>query len=63
MRAVESYAWGSPAREAIIEAYSHTQGYLYIAGTAVLALQIVWVFMWRDISVKDFKKPRGAKIV
>jgi hypothetical protein len=57
------YAWGSPAREAIIDAYSNTQRYLCIAGTAVLALQIVWVFMWRDISVKDFKKPRGAKIV
>ena len=57
------YAWGSPAREAIIDAYSETQRYLCIAGTAVLALQIVWVLMWRDISVKDFKKPRGAKIV
>ena len=57
------YAWGSLAREAIIEAYSNTQRYLCIAGTAVLVLQFVWVFMWRDISVKDFKKPRGAKIV
>ena len=57
------YAWGSPAREATIEAYSHPQRYLFIAGTAVLALQIVWVFMWRDISVKDFKKTRGEKIV
>ena len=54
---------GSPAREAIIKAYGETQGSLCIAATAVLALQMVWVLMWRDIPVKDFRKPKGAKIV
>ena len=58
-----SYEWGSPGREAIITAYAETQRYMCIAATAVLVLQMVWVLMWRDISVKDFKKPRGAKIV
>lgn len=57
------YAWGSPAREGIIDAYAATQRYMCIAATAVLALMIVWVLMWRNIHVNDFKKPRGAKIV
>ena len=58
-----SYAWGSPGRDAINQSYSVSMRWLTIAGTAVLALQIVWVLMWRDINVRDFKKPRGAKIV
>ena len=57
------YPMGSPAREAIIKAYAETQRYMCIAATAVLALLMVWVLMWRDISVKEFRKPKGAKIV
>ncbi|KAK5173924.1 uncharacterized protein LTR77_002605 [Saxophila tyrrhenica] len=57
------YAWGSPGREGTIEAYAATQRYMCIAATAVLALMIVWVMMWRNYSVHDFKKPRGAKII
>ncbi|KAK3706078.1 hypothetical protein LTR37_012905 [Vermiconidia calcicola] len=58
-----SYEWGSPEREGIISAYAATQRYMCIAATAVLVLMFVWIGMWRDISVKDFRKPRGAKIV
>ena len=58
-----SYPFGSPARDGIINAYAATQRYMCIAGTAVLALMFVWVLMWRDIKVTDFRKPRGAKIV
>lgn len=57
------YAWGSPGRDGIIAAYADTQRYMCIAGTAVLVLMIVWVAMWRDYHVDDFKKPRGAKII
>lgn len=59
----KSYKWGTPAREGIALAYGATMRYMCIASTAVLALMIVWVLLWRDISVKDFRKPRGAKIV
>ena len=57
------YEWGSPGREGIIEAYSITQRYLTIAATGVLILNFLWVFMWRNIKVNDFKKPRGTKII
>jgi MFS family permease len=57
------YPIGSPGRDGIIAAYAVAQRYMCIAGTAVLALMIVWVMMWRDIDVRTFKKPPGAKIV
>ena len=57
------YAWGSPGREAIIKAYGATQRYMCIAATAVLTLAMVWVLVWRDLRVRDFKKPAGAKII
>lgn len=58
-----SYEWGSPERDGIIQAYAVTQRYMCIAATAVLALAFVWVLLWRDIRVKDFKKPAGATVV
>lgn len=57
------YAWGSPGRNGIIDAYAASQRYMCIAATAVLALMMVWVLMWKNYSVNDFKKPRGAKII
>jgi len=58
-----SYPWGSPGREGIINAYAVTQRYMCIAGTATLVLMIFSVALWRNYSVHDFKKPRGAKII
>ena len=58
-----SYAWGSPGRDGIIQAYAASQRLMCIAGTAVLSLAIVGVLLWRDINVKDFRKPKGATIV
>ena len=58
-----SYPMGSPARTAIITAYGRTQRYLCIASIAVLVPAIFWVLIWKIVHVKDFKKPRGARIV
>ena len=57
------YTWGSPGRDGIIAAYAASQWYMCIAATAVLAMMMVWVLMWKNYSVNDFKKPRGAKII
>lgn len=57
------YPMGSPEREGIIQAYAYSQRLLCIAATASLAPAIIWVIMWRDIQVKDFKKPAGSKII
>lgn len=58
-----SYEWGSPGRDAIIQAYGATQRYMCIAATCALILMLIGVFLWRDIRVKDFKPPKGATVV
>jgi len=54
-----SYAVGSDTRNAINHAYADAQKLMLIASTAVLALAIVSVAVWRDIRVKDFKQVKG----
>ena len=58
-----SYPIGSPVRDAIIKSYGVTEKYQCIAATASLIILLVGVCMFRNIRVKDFKKPKGAKIV
>ena len=54
-----SYAVGSPARIAIQHAYGGAQMAMLIAGTAVWAVGIVAVVMWRDINVIGIKQTKG----
>jgi MFS family permease len=57
-----SYPWGSPTRNAINKAYGEAQKMMVITSTAVLALAIVAVVVWRDIKIKDFKQVKGRVI-
>jgi len=54
-----SYAVGSPTRIAIQHAYGDAQTNMLIAGTAVWAIGIVAVVMWRDIKVIGIKQVKG----
>lgn len=54
-----SYPAGSPARIAIQHAYGDAQTRLLIAGTAVWAVGIVAVVMWRDIRIIGIKQTKG----
>lgn len=54
-----SYEVGSPARIAIQHAYGDAQMLMLIAGTAVWAVGIVAVVMWRDIKVIGIKQTKG----
>ena len=54
-----SYSVGSPARIAIQQAYGDAQMIMLIAGTAVWAIGIVAVVMWRDIKVIGIKQTKG----
>ncbi|KAL9057939.1 MAG: hypothetical protein Q9206_002153 [Seirophora lacunosa] len=54
-----SYAVGSPARAAIQHAYGDAQMMMLIAGTAVWAVGLVAVAMWRDINVIGIKQTKG----
>ncbi|KAK5693150.1 MFS siderochrome iron transporter 1 [Elasticomyces elasticus] len=57
-----SYAVGSPARDAINQAYGDAQRYMLIGGTSVLVVALAAVAAWRDIKVKDFKQTKGRVI-
>lgn len=54
-----SFPVGTPERLAIQRAYGDTQRGLLIAGTAVWAVGIVAVLMWRDIRVIGIKQTKG----
>ncbi|KAJ4348102.1 uncharacterized protein N0V89_009474 [Didymosphaeria variabile] len=55
-----SYAWGSPARIGIQQAYGYSQQKMLIAGTAIMSLSLVWVFMIRNINVKNIEQVKGV---
>lgn len=57
-----SYAVGTPERDGIIAAYGKSQRYMCIAATAVLALSLIWVSLWRNYNVKA-TKPAGTTII
>ncbi|KAL8722331.1 MAG: hypothetical protein Q9225_001179 [Loekoesia sp. 1 TL-2023] len=54
-----SYAVGSPARIAIQHAYGDAQKMMLIAGTAVWAVGLVAVVIWRDIRIIGIKQTKG----
>ena len=56
------YAWGTPARNAIMRAYGDAQKAMLIAATAILVLAVGATAVWRDIKVKDFKQVKGNVI-
>ncbi|GME48121.1 MFS siderophore transporter [Neofusicoccum parvum] len=54
-----SYPWGSETRDAIIQAYALAQQRMLIAGTAIMALALIWVFMLKNIKVSDIQQVKG----
>ncbi|KAF2747660.1 siderophore iron transporter mirB [Sporormia fimetaria CBS 119925] len=57
-----SYARGTPARIAIEQAYGDAQKYMNIGGTAILALAIPAVLVWKDVKVSNFKQVKGRVV-
>ncbi|KAL0257650.1 hypothetical protein SLS55_006813 [Diplodia seriata] len=54
-----SYPMGSATRDAIIKAYALAQQRMLIAGTAIMALALIWVFMLKNIKVSDLEQVKG----
>lgn len=55
-----SYPMGSPARDAIIQAYAAAQSRMLTAGTAVMALTLACVFLIKDINVAKIEQVKGT---
>lgn len=54
-----SYGEGDPVRDAIIRAYAEAQSRMLIAGTCIMALSLVWMFIIRDIKL-DRAQTKGV---
>lgn len=54
-----SYAWGSPARDAIVRAYGDVQRHMVIAGAAFMPLALGCVLLWRNVNLTKYKQTEG----
>ncbi|OLN95330.1 Siderophore iron transporter mirB 5 [Colletotrichum chlorophyti] len=57
-----SYRNGTATRDAIICAYGDAQKNLLITATAILALSIPAVAVWRDVKLKEIKQTKGTVV-
>lgn len=55
-----SYEVGSEVRLAIQEAYGYAQTRMLAAGTGIMGLCIIWVFLIRDIDLKKISQVKGT---
>ena len=54
-----SYALGSPARDAIVQAYAIAQTRMLTAGTAVMVLALICVLVIKNINVAEIQQVKG----
>lgn len=52
----QSYAWGTPARDAINLSYGQTQRYMLIAATCIYSVTIFSVALWENVDVRKMKQ-------
>ncbi|EAW12138.1 putative MFS siderophore iron transporter [Aspergillus clavatus NRRL 1] len=55
-----SYERGSAARQAIALAYADAQSKMLIAGTCIMALSLIWMFVIRDIKLTNSTQTKGV---
>lgn len=55
------YEWGSPEREAIVDAYGAVQRYMVIAGVAFAPMCLLSIFIWKNVNVKKLEEEHGKQ--
>ena len=55
-----SYAVGSPTRIAIQNSYGYAQTRMLAAGTGIMSLAFIWVFMFRNINLAKKSQVKGV---
>ena len=55
-----SYPVGSATRLAIQEAYGYSQKRMLIAGTAIVSLSLIWMFLIKNVNVKKVPQVKGT---
>ncbi|KAH7116131.1 major facilitator superfamily domain-containing protein [Dendryphion nanum] len=54
------YEWGSPAREAIVQAYGEVQRLMVIAGAAFVPVIAISIIVWRNLDTRNLKQTKGT---
>jgi hypothetical protein len=54
-----SYEVGSPERLGIQQAYGYAQARMLVAGTVIMSLAFVWMFVIRDLDLKKVRQTKG----
>jgi hypothetical protein len=54
-----SYDFGTPTRDAIIQAYAHTQRIMLIATLCVMVLCLFWSFMIKNVNLAKVNQTKG----
>lgn len=54
-----SYAWASPIRAGIIQAYGAVQRHMVICGAAFMPLALACVFLWKNVNVSKVHQTKG----
>ncbi|PVH88114.1 siderophore iron transporter mirB [Cadophora sp. DSE1049] len=55
-----SYPVGSPERLGIQQAYGYAQTRMLAAGTAIMTLSFIWMFLMRNLKVSEMSQTRGV---
>lgn len=55
-----SFEWGTPARDAIVQAYAETQKVMLIASVSALAGPLVWIWMMKNHRLADKEQTKGV---
>lgn len=53
-----SYGEGTPVRDAIVKAYAEAQSRMLIAGTCIMCLSLIWMWVLKDVKL-DRKQSKG----
>lgn len=54
-----AFAWGSPARDAVVRAYGDVQRNMVIAGAAFMPLALACVLLWKNVNVAKYRQTEG----
>jgi hypothetical protein len=55
-----SYEKGSPTRLAIEQAYGIAQKRMLIAGTCIMSLTLIWIFLIKNFNVSRMRQTKGV---
>ena len=57
----QSFADGTPEREAIVASYAHVMRLMVIAGACVMPLCLLAIFIWRNINIRKLEEEKGKQ--